>query len=822
MARRRCCCSSCVPKAPTPTRSSAPGESVRAAFARARASLPPASGAALTLTLSGPPVFAVAARALIIREVMRLSALSSALIALLLLCVYRSLPALVLGLVPVAAGALAGVAAVALGFPAVHGITLGFGVTLIGEAVDYSIYLFVQGRGAPQRDWRRTVWPTIRLGALTSIVGFTALVPASFQGLAQLGLYSVAGLAAAALVTRYVLPAWIPARLALADLQRPGTRLVAALTGLRRARLLLLAVPILACVALYAHRGALLNRELAALSPVPQAQQQLDERLRADLGAADVRYLVAVTAATREAALEATERVAGHLMPLVDAGTIGGFEYAARYLPSGAAQQARRAALPDEPELNARLAAALAGLPVAAATLAPFVSAVEAARRAPPLTQADLAGTSFATAVNTLLQPTAAGYSALLPIASLASGDLPADAVRAVRAAVANAAAPAVLLDLKGETDRLYADYLNQAVRLSLAGFAAIVLLLALALRSVARVARVLTPLVLAVAAVTALLVATGQPLTILHLVGLLLTVAVGSNYALFFDRASHDPAGGSLALTLASLAIANLATVLAFGVLASSRLPMLADLGAERGAGGLPRAPVQRHAVEARRSRGKRLMQTLRVPATPGRRAALEVVLLPAAYSAPEDFVKAGFVEAVRARGLNLDLSFVPLELSDVTDRTIVATVLEELIAPAREHGTTVWLGGISLGGYLALCCAERAPGAIAGLALFAPYLGSYLITGEIARAGLKSWTCAAGDEADEERRIWRFLKHREAQPPLHLGLGREDRFAERHRVLAAALEPGEVDTVPGGHDWPTWRRLWDNFLDVRLVRPA
>jgi pimeloyl-ACP methyl ester carboxylesterase len=214
--------------------------------------------------------------------------------------------------------------------------------------------------------------------------------------------------------------------------------------------------------------------------------------------------------------------------------------------------------------------------------------------------------------------------------------------------------------------------------------------------------------------------------------------------------------------------------------------------------------------------------MQTLRVPATPGRRAALEMVLLPAAYSAPQDFVEAGFVEAVRARGLDLDLSFVPLELSDVTDRTLVAAVLEELIAPAHEHGTAVWLGGISLGGYLALCCAERAPGAIAGLALFAPYLGSYLITAEIARAGLKAWTCAAGDEADEERRIWRFLKHRKAEPPLHLGLGREDRFAERHRVLAAALAPGEVDTVPGGHDWPTWRRLWDNFLDVRLVRSA
>ena len=469
----------------------------------------------------------------------------------------------------------------ALGFPAVHGITLGFGVTLIGEAVDYSIYLFVQGRGAPQRDWRRTVWPTIRLGALTSIVGFAALVPSSFQGLAQLGLYSVAGLAAAALVTRYVLPAWIPARLALADLQRPGTRLVAALTDLRRARLLLLAVPLLALLVLYLHRGALLNRELAALSPVPPAQQDLDERLRADLGAADVRFLVVATAPTREAALEASERLASRLNPLVDSGTLGGFEYAARYLPSAATQQARRAALPDAPALNAHLASALVGLPVDTGTLAPFVSAVHAARGAPLLTQADLAGTTFAAALDSLLRPTPAGYRALMPIASLSSGDLPAQAVRAVRAAVADAGVSAVLLDLKGETDRLYADYLTQAIRLSLAGFAAIVLLLLLALRSPERVARVLAPLVLAVVAVTALLVGLGQPLTILHLVGLLLTVAVGSNYALFFDRRSHDPAGGSLPLTLASLAIANLATVLAFGVLASSRLPMLADLGA-------------------------------------------------------------------------------------------------------------------------------------------------------------------------------------------------------------------------------------------------
>ena len=222
-------------------------DAVRAAFAQARAGLPQPGRESLRLTLSGAPVFAVAARSLITSEVTRLSTVSALLITLLLLFVYRSLPALLLGLVPVAAGALAGVAAVALGYGFVHGITLGFGVTLIGEAVDYSIYLFVQG-GA-HGDWRQDVWPTIRLGMLTSIAGFAALLPSDFQGLAQLGLYSIAGLTAAALVTRFVLPAWMPQRLALRDLRPPGERLLRAVITLRRARALLWLVPLAAATA---------------------------------------------------------------------------------------------------------------------------------------------------------------------------------------------------------------------------------------------------------------------------------------------------------------------------------------------------------------------------------------------------------------------------------------------------------------------------------------------------------------------------------------------------------------------------------------------
>jgi predicted exporter len=50
----------------------------------------------------------------------------------------------------------------------------------------------------------------VRLGLLTSVCGFVALVFSGFPGLAQLGVFSVAGLVAAALTTRFVLPALMP------------------------------------------------------------------------------------------------------------------------------------------------------------------------------------------------------------------------------------------------------------------------------------------------------------------------------------------------------------------------------------------------------------------------------------------------------------------------------------------------------------------------------------------------------------------------------------------------------------------------------------
>ena len=93
-----------------------------------------------------------------------------------------------------------------------HGITLGFGATLIGEAVDYPSYAFIQAaRGERLADTLARIGPTLRLAVLTTVFGASAMALSSFQGLAQLGVLTIVGVGVAGLVTRWVLPALAPA-----------------------------------------------------------------------------------------------------------------------------------------------------------------------------------------------------------------------------------------------------------------------------------------------------------------------------------------------------------------------------------------------------------------------------------------------------------------------------------------------------------------------------------------------------------------------------------------------------------------------------------
>lgn len=550
---------------------------VETAFADLRTHSP----GTLTLQLSGPGYFAVEARSRIQHEIFTLSLLSAGFIIAVLAFVYRSSRLIVLSMLPVVSGIAAGIAAVGLAYDTVFGITVGFGAALIGEAVDYSTYYFTQAGRLGLNGWRARFWPTVRLGVLTSVCGFVALLFAGFPGLAQLGLYSLAGVGAAALVARYLLPSLAgevpPLHLSTAV----NARIDRSITLLQRARLPVLLLAAVATLWLYSERKQLWQADLSALSTVTAAEAALDTQLRADLNAPDSRYMVIASATSVELALQAAERSARILDSLVADGVIDGYDSPTRLLPSIATQRARLAALPEPEALRAELEIAVAGLPVQAARLEAFVAAVAAARAAGFIERSSFADSSLGLAIDALILPRGGQWSVLLPLHPAAAHDY---SIPAQQLSAALAGSEALFLDLKAEFDSLYGDYLDEAILLSSAGGLSILLMLVWSLRTPRRLATVALPLLLAIVFVLAALQLAGQRLHLLHLIGILLIVAVGSNYTLFLDRAS-SPADPEVRI---SVGIATLTTAIGFGVLGLSSVPVLSAIGLTVGPGAL------------------------------------------------------------------------------------------------------------------------------------------------------------------------------------------------------------------------------------------
>jgi predicted exporter len=519
----------------------------------------------LNLEVSGAGVFAAASRAAIEREAWLLSLVSGTLILLLMLRIYRRARIVALCFVPVASGLAIGAAAVSVAFGNVHAITLGFGATLVGEAVDYPSYACLNA--APGESLRRAlerIWPTLRLAVLTTVLGGLTMLLSSFTGLAQLGLLTMTGVLVAGLVTRHVVPALAGS---LPVTTRSHSVMPSVESCLVRARALSPLLWILAAGAalvLVLNRDQLWEDDLQAMNPVPERLKAVDRELRRELGAPDVRHLLVLRGKTREAALERAEALEGKLDELVRRGALRGYDLATRYVPSLAQQKRRLAALPEPLTLRMNLDQALQGLPFQRGLFEPFLRDAEESRKRGPLAAGDLQGSALGLKLQTLVAQSGSDWVVLVPLYGVADA--------------ATLAAEVPLLDLKAESERLLAGYRLEALRLSALGMSAIVLVLALGLGSARAVLRVVAPVAAALLIAAALLHLGGERLTVFHLIAMLLVMGIGLNYSLFFDRA--EPEAAARQRTLFALLVTCATTLLAFGTLASSSNPVLHAIG--------------------------------------------------------------------------------------------------------------------------------------------------------------------------------------------------------------------------------------------------
>lgn len=196
-------------------------------------------------------------------------------------------------------------------------------------------------------------------------------------------------------------------------------------------------------------------------------------------------------------------------------------------------------------------------------------------------------------------------------------------------------------------------------------------------------------------------------------------------------------------------------------------------------------------------------------------------VVFLRGLGGSHASFEEHGFVQAVAARFPGAAMVAPDANLLYYLDRSLDRRLKEDVLDPAFDSGTRrVWLIGVSMGGLGGVLTSRRYPGEIQGIALISPFLGYSSIHREIERAGgLHRWDPGPYTEDDWERVVWDWLRTRTAEQrpqafPIYLGYGQGDDYAAAQRLLAAALPPGHVVTVDGGHTVDTFVRLFDALL--------
>lgn len=535
-----------------------------------RAAFDAAAAKGVHLMLTGPGVFAVASSQAIQEDAWSLSTIGNVAVILLLLYVFRSLRPVGISMLPLVSGVLAGMAVVTLVYGSIHGITLAFGVTLTGIAADYPLHVMIHRRDKEVAELTtERIWPTLWLGIVTTAIAYAVLLFADLRGLAQLGWLSTVAIIVAGAVTRWVVPPLAtPVEVRSLTADRYLLPAMDVLASLRTPTWIAVALSV---IYVGWHAAEFWQNDLAELSPVPQQAKEDDRLLRADLGTADPRHVVLAVGADPQQALERCEAVTRRIDSALNDKILAGYEAPCRYLPSVAAQRARQARIPNAATIRTRLHEAAKGLPFKSDLFEPFVADLTQTRLHAPITPSDLQGTLMGARLETLLFSQGSRWVATIPMREVRDPTALAKAINADNEQI-------FYLDLKRESEQMVTSYRDRALVLWSAGLVGIILTLWFSLRSLRQALEMMIPVAASVVIICAMLLLAGQRISLFHLISLLLVVGIGLDYLLFFNRPEADEL--ERLHSAKAVLFCALTTVFAFGVLAVSRIPVLAAIG--------------------------------------------------------------------------------------------------------------------------------------------------------------------------------------------------------------------------------------------------
>lgn len=522
------------------------------------------------LEKSGANRFAVATERSIKTDIERVFGISSLAIVLLFLIFFRSPGRFLFLLLPIVSGLVCALWFTLTLFGSVHALTLAFGGSLIGVAIDYPVHTLchhdLMSRGRSGAATMRHIWPSLGLASGTTILGLLGLSWASFPGIREIAVFSAVGVSAAFLTTTF--SAWLlPPTQTVPSASRRGADLLSrALLRLQTTRilpvLLLSGAFLLALFGFFRLRFA---PGLESLAPLDSDLLAEDQRVQARIGQAQGGTLAISLGPDLERALQKNEETARVLDRAKEDGLLDRYDNVALLLRSRSLQERSHRAATGSARLSERTLDALTETGFVPEGFSELKS--ELARPLVPLTKGDLDRSPLAGLVAPFLLTMEKEVAVITPL----------DGVRdfsALKRRLDNESG-AQLFSQKALLNSAYGGLRARTTELLLVGLLFVFAAALIRYRNLRKATALLLPALLATSGTVGFLALLGTELNLLHLLGLLLVCSMGVDYTVFLLDSPDDPRAALLSITLGCLS-----TMLSFGALGLSSAPALRALG--------------------------------------------------------------------------------------------------------------------------------------------------------------------------------------------------------------------------------------------------
>ncbi len=476
-------------------------------------------------------------------------------VILLIVAVFRSLRPLLLCLLSIAMGALAGTVTTLLLFGELHLMTLVMSMSIIGISADYTLYYLTErmvhgGKDSPWQSLAK-VRNALLLALLTTVAAYFIMMLAPFPGIRQMAVFAAAGLSAACLTVIFWHP-WLCRGLPVRPV--PARALMLRWLSAWRDRRVSVGLPVALALAALAGIATLrVDDDIAQLQALPQDILAQEKTITALTGQrVDQKWFV-VHGASAQQTLERLEAFTPTLARAQKAGDLKSW----RTLPlNSLAQQERDLALLRQAAPAVTRVLQNAGM----TTVSPDLNATPV--------QVD----------TWLASPASEGWRLLwLTLPGGESGVLvPVDGVKnspALRE-LAEQHPGVVWVDRKASFDSLFALY--RAVLTGLLVVALATIACGAMLRLGWRKGLItLVPSLVSLGCGLAALAISGHPVNLFSLLALVLVLGIGINYTLFFNNPRGTPLTSMLAITLAMMT-----TLLTLGMLVFSATQAIGSFG--------------------------------------------------------------------------------------------------------------------------------------------------------------------------------------------------------------------------------------------------